>query len=130
MAEKKLTRRQVLDPAVADLLAGMEQRQKESQLPRREREKLNRERAKIQARRPQRVTFDLPAVLKLTVMGLAETEKIPASQIVSLALFRFLHDLEENRVDMGEYKKTSRSPRYEWVLDLSNETRSLLEKEK
>jgi hypothetical protein len=128
MAERKMSRRQVLDPAVADLLAGMEQRQKESQLPRRERDKLNRERAKIQARRPQRVTFDLPAVLKQHIMGLAESEKIPASQIVSLALYRFIKDMEEHRVDLGIYKMSSRSPRYEWVLDLSNETRHLSEK--
>jgi hypothetical protein len=48
------------DPAVADLLDGMQQRQAEAQLPPREREKKARERARIKARREQRATFDLP----------------------------------------------------------------------
>ena len=42
MAEKKFERRTTLDPAVADLLSGMQQRQAESQLPRKERERLGK----------------------------------------------------------------------------------------
>lgn len=129
MAESKYKRRQILDPAVADLLAGMEERQAENQLPRKLREKKQRERAKIQARRSQRVTFDLPSDLKLEIMQLAESEKIPASQLVTLALIRFLHDLADGVVDPGRYKVPSRSPRYEWVLDLSEE-RNILKNEK
>ena len=47
MTDKKMERRPSIDPAVADLLAGMEQRQAEAALPKKEREKKAREKAKI-----------------------------------------------------------------------------------
>jgi hypothetical protein len=118
MAKAKKERRPILDPAVAELLAGMEQRQAESQLPRKEREKKVRERAKIQARRDQRATYDLPPGIRSRIKELAEEERLPASQLVTLALFRFLSDFESGQVDLSEYKQPSRSPRYDWNLVL------------
>lgn len=118
MAEKHLARRMILDPSVADLLEGMEQRKSESQLPRRQREKRARERAKIQARRPQRVTYDLPPQLRTEMRNLAEAEGVPASQVVTLALLRFLEDYGQGKVDLSLYKQPSRSPRYDWNLVL------------
>jgi hypothetical protein len=117
MAEKKLERRQVLDPAVADLLAGMEQRQADAMLPRRQREKKARERAKIQARRDQRATYDLPPALRERIKALAEELRLPASQLVTLALARFLQEYGQGRIDLGVYKRPSRSPRYDWNLE-------------
>ncbi len=118
MPERKLERRPILDPAVADLLSGLEQKQAETKLPRREREKKVRERAKIQARREQRVTYDLPPHIRQNVKDLAEKEGVPASQLVALALLRFLRDLAQQQVDLGQYKQPSRSPRYDWNLVL------------
>ncbi len=118
MPDPKFQRRTVLDPAVADLLAGMEQRQSEAALPRRQREKKARERAKIQARRDQRATYDLPPAIREKIKDLSEEQRVPASQIVTLALGRFLQDLEQGRVDLNDFKKPSRSPRYDWNLDL------------
>ena len=118
MAEKKLVRRTILDPAVADLLSGMEQRQSEAALPRREREKKARERAKIRARREQRATFDLPPTLRQQIMELAISERLPASQLVTLALARFLKELGAGTVDLSPMKQPSRSPRYDWNLVL------------
>lgn len=118
MAERKapLARRPVLDASVADLLESMEQRSAEATLPRRQREKKARERAKIESRREQRATYDLPPLLRARIKELAEQEALPASQLVTLALLRLLQDLEQNRVDLGEYKRPSRSPRYDWNL--------------
>lgn len=116
MTEKKFERRSSLDPAVADLLSGMQQRQAESQLPRKERERLGRERAKIQSRREQRATYDLPPELREEIRLLAEELRIPASQLVTLALARFLSDYHANEIDLGKYKQPSRSPRYDWNL--------------
>ena len=116
MAEKKFERRTTLDPAVADLLIGMQQRQVESQLPRKERERLSRERAKIQSRRDQRATYDLPPTLREAIMTLSEELRIPASQLVTLALGRFLNDYNSGSIDLGKYKQPSRSPRYDWNL--------------
>jgi hypothetical protein len=121
MAKKNNERRPILDPAVADLLSGMEQRQAEAALPRKEREKKVRERAKIQARRDQRATYDLPPGIRTRIKDTAEEERIPASQLVTLALIRFLNDLETGRVDLSEFKQPSRSPRYDWNLVLPDE---------
>ena len=121
MAERKLERRQILDPSVADLLKDMEQKQAEQQMPRKDREKRARERTKIQARRERRVTYDLPPLLRQRIEELAKKERIPASQVVALALARFLQDLTNGRVEISPYKQPSRSPRYDWNLVLPEE---------
>jgi hypothetical protein len=105
-----------LDPAVSSLLTGMEQRQSELQMPRKDRERLVKERLKIQARREQRVTYDLPPVLREDLRELAESLGIPASQLAALALARFLSDYRSNRIDLDEFKQPSYSPRYDWNL--------------
>ena len=121
MTEKKFERRTTLDPAVADLLSGMQQRQAESQLPRKERERLGKERAKIQSRRDQRATYDLPPVLREDIRVLSEDLRIPASQLVTLALARFLNEYNTGTIDLGKYKQPSRSPRYDWNLIFPDE---------
>jgi hypothetical protein len=121
MASRNLQRRTILDPAVADLLAGMENKQAEARLPRRVREKKAKERAKIRARRDQRVTYDLPPQLKQAMFELAESLSLPASQLATLALHRFLQSYSEGQIDLLKYKKPSRSPRYEWKLEFPAE---------
>lgn len=116
MPERKFERKTILDPAVADLLTGMEQRQAEAALPRKERERISRERAKIQSRRDQRATYDLPPSIREMVRDLAEDLRLPASQLVTLALARFLSDYGNGLIDLGKYKQPSRSPRYDWNL--------------
>jgi len=116
MAQRNFERKTILDPAVADLLTGMEQRQTEAQLPRKERERISRERAKIQSRRDQRATYDLPPSIRESVRDLAEDLRLPASQLVTLALARFLSDYFTGLIDLGKYKQPSRSPRYDWNL--------------
>lgn len=105
-----------LDPAVSSLLNGMEQRAAEAQLPRRERERLVKQRLKIQARRDQRATYDLPPVLREELRDLAESIGVPASQLATLAIARFLIDYRENKIGLDGYKQPSRSPRYDWNL--------------
>jgi len=105
-----------LDPAVSSLLSSMEQRAAEAQLPRRERERLVKQRLKIQARRDQRATYDLPPMLREQLRDLAENVGVPASQLATLAIARFLIDYRANKIDLDEYKQPSRSPRYDWNL--------------
>jgi hypothetical protein len=121
MSDRKLQRRPLLDPAVADLINDMEQKQAESMLPRREREKKARERAKIEARRDQRATYDLPPAVRKRVKGLAEELRLPASQLVTLALVRFLKAYEAESIDLSPYLQSSASPRYDWNLVLPEE---------
>lgn len=130
MPDRKLERRSILDPAVADLLSGMERKQEEAQLPRREREKKARERAKIQARREQRATYDLPPDIRQRIKDLAETQRLPASQLVTLALLRFIEEYDQGKIDLADYKQPSRSPRYDWnlILPVSKVRQSKLKK--
>lgn len=105
-----------IDPAVSSLLSGMEQRAAEAQLPRRERERLVKQRLKIQARREQRATYDLPPVLREQLRELAESLGLPASQLATLAIARFLTDYNQSNINLEKYKQPSRSPRYDWNL--------------
>lgn len=118
MTKKILARRDSIDPSVVGLLELMEQRQIESQLPRRDREKKSRERAKINARRERRVTYDLPPLVRRRMMELSGQLSVPASQLVTLALTRFLADYDLGKIDLSIYKQPSRSPRYDWNLVL------------
>lgn len=118
MAERKFDRRPILDPTVADLISGLEEKHAETQLPRRLREKKARERSKIQSRRDQRATYDLPPRIRRQIKELAENLRLPASQLVTLALMRFLEDYQHGQINLAEYKQPSRSPRYDWNLIL------------
>lgn len=118
---KEQRRQPLLDPAVADLLSGMEKRQAEAQMPRRQREKVARERAKIQARRSQRATYDLPPLVRQMIKEIAEKEGVPASQVVTYALLNFLQSYQKQEIQLGLLKKPSRSPRYDWNLIFPDE---------
>lgn len=120
MTESKYTRQPVIDPSVAELMESMQKKIAAAQLPKRKREKLARERAKIVARRDQRVTYDIPRLLKEKMREMAEEHNLPASQLVTLALIRFIEDMENRRIDLEALKEPSRSPRYDWNLKLSS----------
>jgi len=108
-------------PAPANLLDSLEQGQAQAHRSPREQARVARERARIRARREQRVTYDLPPVLRRRVQALSEELHIPASQLAALALGRFLNEYASGGVDLGAYKQPSRSPRYEWNLKLPGE---------
>lgn len=114
MTERK--RRNILDPAVADLLAGMEEKQAESRLPKKEREKIAKERAKMRSRKDNRVTYDLPPEIKKQMANLAENMGVAASQLATFALIQFLQDYQNGEIDLSKYRVPSKSPRYEWKL--------------
>lgn len=130
MSDRKLERRPLLDPAVADLISDMEQKQAESMLPRRQREKKSRERAKIQARREQRATYDLPPAIRNRMKELSEELRLPASQLVTLALIRFLKEYDTEQIDISIFKQPSASPRYDWNLVLPEELLPAVPKKK
>lgn len=83
--------------------------------------KKQREQAKIRARKPNRATYDLPPALRARMRLLGEEHRIPASQLVTLALLRFLDDYEQGRLDLPRYQVPSRSPRYDWNLQFPRE---------
>ena len=79
-------------------------------------DKQARERERIRARREQRVTYDLPPELRARIRDLAAELRLPASQLVTLALLRFLTAYEQGDIPLGVYKEPSHSPRYDWNL--------------
>ncbi len=94
-----------------------------------EAQKKQRERIKITARREQRVTYDLPPILRYRIKQLADEHRLPASQLVTLALLRFLNDYEQGLIDISLYKQPSRSPRYDWKLVFPAKLLRVLNKE-
>jgi hypothetical protein len=118
MTDYKKDRQQVLDPAVADLLDSMQKKITYKLLPKKKRDAIARERAKIEARRDFRVTYDLPQALRDSVRDLAEEQGVPASQLAALALLRFMDDYKKGQVDLDALKEPSHSPRYDWNLNL------------
>jgi hypothetical protein len=120
MSDDKYARRPAIDSSVAEILDSMQRKMATSQLPRRKREQVAKERAKIEARRDQRVTYDLPRLLKEKIRVMAEEHNLPASQLATLALVRFLDDMERGKIDLESMKVASRSPRYDWNLKISS----------
>lgn len=102
-------------------LETLEQSQAQAHRSPREQARHQRERERIQARREQRVTYDLPPLLRRRVQALSAELRIPASQLAALALGRFLNDFAAGAVDLGAYKQPSLSPRYDWNLKLPND---------
>jgi hypothetical protein len=87
-----------------------------------------REAEKIRARRELRVTYDIPASLRQRIKELAEEQRVPASQLVTLALLRFLKAYDRGEVHLGRYKQPSQSPRYDWNLIFPVDLLSILKK--
>ncbi len=116
MPDRKPQQRVKIDPDVAELLAGLERLRLLPAQPDPESKKKVRERARMQARREYRATYDLPPVLREQVKALAEQQRVPASQIVTLALARFMNEYTAGIIDLDELKRPSRSPRYDWNL--------------
>ena len=77
-----------------------------------------REREKMAARKERRVTYDLPSSLRNGIQTLSAELRIPASQLAALAIARFLTDYQNSEIDLGLYKTPSRSPRYDWNLEI------------
>ena len=105
----------------AGRLENLETSQAQAHRSPREQARRQREHERMQARCEQRVTYDLPPVLRQRVQALGEELHIPASQLAALALGRFLNDFASGGVDLGAYKQPSLSPRYEWNLKLPND---------
>lgn len=106
------------DPAVRALIQQSERTRAEARLGRRERDRILKERRKIRERREKHTCYDLPPELRAWVKDLSEDLRLPASQLATLALLRFARDYQAGEIDLGAYKTPSRSPRFDWNLDL------------
>jgi|APHig6443717497_1056834.scaffolds.fasta_scaffold117471_2 hypothetical protein len=116
--EQKNDRQVIYDQTTADLLGNMQQRKSERQLPESERKKRIREKARMEKRRINQITIDIPSNLKPKLFALAEKEGIPVSQLVSALFLPNLKKLETGEISFWGFKRPSRCARYESVLDL------------
>ena len=107
-------RRSAIDPAVADLLGSMDQKESERSLPRDDRLRKVKEREKARAR--NRVMLDLPQEVEKRIKALAVKHECTISQIASLLIWQGVQDLDNGLLNPSAYKKPSRSPRYTWNL--------------
>jgi hypothetical protein len=107
-------RRNVIDPAVAELLGTMEQKASERSLSIEDRRRRKKEREKARAR--NRVMLDLSPEIEMRIKTLAAKHECPISQIAALLIWQGLQDLENGLLNPSVYKKPSRSPRYTWNL--------------
>ena len=108
-----LNRRNVVDPAVADMLSDMEKKRHIASLP-----KIKQAKARKDAAR-HKVGLDLPPELHEALRKIAEGEHISISGLVTYYLYRGVMDYETGKVELSPYKRISRCARFEYVLDFT-----------
>ena len=114
-----------MDPAVESLLGQGQRRQIESHLPKNERSRKKKERERAQKRIPGRIGLDLPVELKNRLIGLAQKEGVPISQLVAFLLYESIYLLEQERISLWGYKTISTSPKFDSNLDLQRKAKDV-----
>jgi len=107
-----LKRRQAVDPAVADLLSDMDRKKRLSSLPRAMQKKARRDAAR------HKIGLDFPPALHEELRQIADREKISISSLAAFFVRRGLDAYGAGRVDLEPHLRLSRSPRFEFVIDL------------
>lgn len=80
-------------------------------------------RAKEQKEVRPKATYDLPLRLLEAVTEISEKESIAKSDLVALAIIRFVDAYRAGNLSLRELKKRTRSLRYEWKLEIPPEWR-------
>ena len=115
-----------LDPAVQAALSNGNQRRNERVMPREERKKKLREKAKGEARKGRRALYDLPELLIEEIKNKAAEYGTSASQVAMLALWLFLQAEEGNKVVQKDGKVdvlsfrvlAKKNPKFEYIFYL------------
>ena len=106
-------RRNVLDPAVADMLSDMERKKRITNLPKSKQGKARKDAAR------HKVGLDLPPELHEALRRIADREHISISGLVTFYLYRGVVEHDAGHVELSPYKRLSRCARFEYVLDLT-----------
>jgi len=109
---KTLNRRNLVDPAVAEIISDMERKQRIAGLP-----KTRQAKARRDAKR-HKVGLDLPPALHEALREIAEQEHISISGLVTFYLYRGVVEHRAGHVELSPYKRVSRCARFEYVIDL------------
>ena len=107
-----LSRRNAIDPAVADILKDADRRKRLVGLPKADRAKAKRESLR------HKVGLDLPPALHETLRAIAAKEKVSISSLVGFLANRGIEEYQTGKIDLFPYKRISRCARFEYVLML------------
>ena len=107
-----LTRRNAIDPAVADILAGAEKKKRIASMPKAERAKARRDATR------HKVGLDLPPELHELLRFVAAEEQVSISSLVAFLTQRGIKEYQAGNIDLFPHKRISRSARFEYVLTL------------
>lgn len=105
-----------LDPAVAATISQGQKRLGEARLPREERKRVRRERAKSEARRGRRALYDLPEELIARVKELADQHHTTASQVAMLGLSLFVMSVDKGIIRIEDHRIPLANPKYQYLL--------------
>ncbi len=112
------SKKQEIDPMVANYLDEQAQQDWELSLPKAERRKLLRERQKNAERRGRRALYDLPHGLIKAIASIAEEARMTNSQVAGILLMHSLSDYKQGKINLRDYRQPSASPRYDFRADL------------
>jgi hypothetical protein len=111
-----------LDPAVEELIGRGNRRQAERNLSRDGRKSVKREREKAEARKGKRALYDLPPELIERVRKIAEAYEVSNSQVAKLAIWLFLDDVRNARVNVKDYRVLgNKNPKNPYTIELPND---------
>lgn len=108
-----LNRRNVVDPAVGEMLSDMEKKKRIASLPKSQQDKARKDSARHKA------GLDLPPELHEALRRIADKEHISISGLVTFYLYRGVVDHEAGNIELSPYKRLSRCPRFEYILDFT-----------
>lgn len=108
-----------LDPAVAAAMGRGDRRQADAHLPKDERARVTKQRAKDSQRR--RFNMDLDGDLDRRLAALAESYRCPASGLANLAIALFLDAYDQDAIDLRPYLAPSNSPRYDRIIKVPSQ---------
>ena len=110
------------DPAVEAAIYGGDKRQSDRSLPMASRKKVKRERAKAEARKGKRALYDLPPELIERVRKIAEAYEVSNSQVAKLAIWLFLEEVKNARVNVKDYRVLgNKNPKNPYTIELPND---------
>lgn len=121
-ADGLLDLRGSLDPAVEAAIGQGSKRLSESALPRRERQRLAKDRARQEKRRGRQALYDLPVEIKDAISALAAEHGTTASQVAALGLYLFIGQVERKEIELREWREPIQHPRYEYRIRLPEKT--------
>lgn len=109
-----IQRRDPIDESTAALLREGTVRRRRDMTPGKRR-KLQRDEGRSKA------TYDLPKAITKRIAQIAEQERCPQSGVVAVFLVEGIRRYEDQEIDLAQWKSPSDSPKFDHVIEISDE---------